>query len=377
MRKLATIQKINKICEIPGADNIVCATVLGWEIIIRKEDFKEGDKCIYVEIDSVLPPWPDFEFMKSRKYRIKTIKLRGHISQGICFPLSILSVPIKQVDSYPEGHDVTDFMNIKKYDPQANAEAKELENRTKIEKSRIHKYFMRHSWFKKLTSYRSMVWPQFIRKTDEERIQSHPEWIDEIRGKEVYITEKLDGCSATYYCIKNKGLSRLWKPYIWGICSRNKNVTEKYQNKHIGTNVYKEIAESCHIKAKLLSAIKFLYPIKQYVYIQGEIIGPKVQGNKYNIINHLFYVFNVNVDGRFLLPYHRWEFIKSINLRDVPFIAFLTLKENEGIPELVNYADRTSKIHKIPMEGVILRTVDEKTSFKVINPKFLLQYEND
>ena len=89
MRNLATIQIVVNIRPIPGADAIEVCDVLGWHVVIKKGEFKENDLCVYVEIDSTLPDKPDFEFLRERKFKVKTIKLRGQISQGICFPLSI------------------------------------------------------------------------------------------------------------------------------------------------------------------------------------------------------------------------------------------------------------------------------------------------
>lgn len=90
MRKLASVQVVKAIDEIPGADNIEVATILGWHVVVKKGEFKPGDLCIYIEIDSILPDKPEFEFMRSRKFRVKTIKLRGQYSYGLCFPISIL-----------------------------------------------------------------------------------------------------------------------------------------------------------------------------------------------------------------------------------------------------------------------------------------------
>ena len=90
MRKLASIQIINNIEPIEDANKIEYASVLGWHCVVKKDEFKVGDKCVYVEIDSILPDNnPEFEFMKDRKYRVKTIKLRGKVSQGIIFPMPI------------------------------------------------------------------------------------------------------------------------------------------------------------------------------------------------------------------------------------------------------------------------------------------------
>jgi len=112
LRKLASIQKIRALTPIEGADAIEMATVLGWQLVVKKGEFQAGGLCVYCEIDSILPARPEFEFLKPRGMRIKTIRLRGQISQGICFPLSILpeGSPIE------EGADVTEILGIAKWE---------------------------------------------------------------------------------------------------------------------------------------------------------------------------------------------------------------------------------------------------------------------
>jgi RNA ligase (TIGR02306 family) len=121
MRNLATVQLIEDLKEIPGADSILVASVLGWRVVVRKDEFKVGDKCVYVEIDSVLPPREEFDFLKERKYRVKTIKLRGQISQGICFSVNILNG--KKYKDFEVGDDVSDVLGITKYESPENISA--------------------------------------------------------------------------------------------------------------------------------------------------------------------------------------------------------------------------------------------------------------
>jgi len=90
MRNLASIQKIKSLSPIEGADAIEKAEILGWELVVKKNEFNVGDFCVYCEVDSILPQLPMFEFLRSKKFRIRTAKFRGQISQGIAFPLSIL-----------------------------------------------------------------------------------------------------------------------------------------------------------------------------------------------------------------------------------------------------------------------------------------------
>ena len=111
MRKLASIQKIRDIQPIPKADRIELATVLGWKVVVKKGEFQIGDLCVYCEIDSVFPEMEKYEFLRNDQFRIRTKKLRGQISQGICFPLN--SLPN---GNYQEGSDVTELMNVKKHE---------------------------------------------------------------------------------------------------------------------------------------------------------------------------------------------------------------------------------------------------------------------
>src|SRR5436190_15098726 len=134
MRKLASTQTVNAAEPIPNADAIERIRVLGWWVVVKKGEFRPGDKVVYCEIDCLLPERPEFEFLRPSSFkpartdpdtgtalpagfRIKTIKLRGQVSQGICFPLSILP-PGTPTD---EGADVTDALGVRKWEPPAPA----------------------------------------------------------------------------------------------------------------------------------------------------------------------------------------------------------------------------------------------------------------
>ena len=105
-RKLAHVETVHNIREIEGCDNICQCSVLGWNLIIRKGEFQEGDKCVYIEIDSRVPKDNlSFAFLEKRNYKIKTIKMRGVFSQGLAIPLSILSGR-----DYNLGDDVTSIL---------------------------------------------------------------------------------------------------------------------------------------------------------------------------------------------------------------------------------------------------------------------------
>ena len=148
-RKLAHIEIIKEIKEIPGAQNIEVAQVLGWQCVIAKKDnFKVGDKIIYIEIDSVLPEKPEFEFLRSRNFRVRTIKLKGQVSQGLVIPLTILDSYVKKKgglkfikSALESGDDVTEYLGITKYlTPSEREEITQQEKKLANEKNKLKKF---------------------------------------------------------------------------------------------------------------------------------------------------------------------------------------------------------------------------------------------
>lgn len=346
MRKLASIQRIKNIEPIEGADAIEKATVLGWSVVVKKGEFKTGDFCVYFEIDSLLPDEPRYGFLKKsswnqryNKIRLKTIKLRGQISQGLALPIS--SFPEINFSVMNEGDDLTETIGVEKYEPIIPASLG----------GDVNKF----------------TWP--IEKTDEERIQSNPEsYLSSINGKSYYITIKLDGTSASYMlCKQDDG------PDIqFHACSRN------YSLRYKEDNTIWQIAEKYDIERKLKD---YLVHTEQMLAIQGEVVGPGIQANKLNLSEHKFYVFNVidvETKQRKSYDYCR-SFCAANGLDFVPVMeegeefSYQTLDEmlklsegkyKEHIPEAVAKQER---------EGIVVRSKDQSISFKVINNKFLLK----
>jgi len=197
MRKLATIQVINNIEPIKDADMIEKATVLGWEVVIAKKDnFKIGNKIIYIEVDSVMPEKPEFEFLRKYNFRIKTQKLRGQISQGLILPLNTLSSK-DSLHRFMIGDDVTEMMKITKYlSPSEREEIKKVE----INQNKLTKFMKRYSWYRRLFLSRKQKegFPYWCTKSDETRLQNIPQVLEQFKDKEVYITEKIDYQSVTF-----------------------------------------------------------------------------------------------------------------------------------------------------------------------------------
>lgn len=353
-RKLASIRKINNIQPIEGADKIELVTVDGWKVVVAKDvGHKIGDLVIYCEIDSFLPVRPEFEFLRKSSYkkmgdqegfRLKTSKLRGQISNGLILPLSVLEgddemkIGISkqpwgdqlQLGPYDNalvievGTDVTEHLGIVKYEPPIPAE---------------------------LAGKVKGLFPSFLRKTDEERIQNLSDQYDELKTHTYYVTEKLDGSSATFYY--NDG--------VFGVCSRNLELLETEGN------TFWKVARELDLENKLRN-----YGFN--IAIQAELIGEGIQGNPYKIKGHTVRFFNLfDID---LQVYHSLSVFKQtmnvLGLETVPVLD-TNFQLPESIDELLSYADSKSVLNpNFDREGVVIRSLDRKISFKVISNKFLI-----
>lgn len=217
-RKLAHIEIIEELREIPGADKIEVAKVLGWECVVKKGEFKVGDKVIYVEVDSVMPDRPEYEFLRDRKFRIRTIKLRGVVSQGLVLPVTVLKGNNKYwaepgIGFFGDvGDDVTEALGITKYlSPSERDEISQQERKLANEKNKLKKFMMRYSWFRKLflSKKQKSGFPYWVSKTDEERIQNIPYVLEQFKDKEVYVTEKIDCLDENTLILTPQGLQTI------------------------------------------------------------------------------------------------------------------------------------------------------------------------
>ena len=370
-RKLAHIEKIEWIKDIPGADKIQVCGVLGWECVIKRDEFKVGDKIIYVEIDSVMPDKPEYEFLRERKFRIKTIKLKGQISQGLVLPL-----PMN--DNLPIGTDVTEELGITKYlSPSEQAEIDAENRKIAIEKNHLKKFMMRYTFFRRifLPQKQRNRFPYWVSKTDEERIQAlHWEQVyEQFKDKEVYITEKIDYQSATF---TGKMLPRFTgilgklvpiKRFQFVVCSRNFITNDK-------NNLYWKIARKYQIESILKA--------NPTLTIQGEQGDTNIQGNKYGIKEPKFWVFNIiDHEKGYHYDYHEMAaFCAEHNLPIVPLLYEGKLHDfARTVPEFVERSKGYSLLVNVQREGIVVRCIDKGKkllSFKVISPEFLLKHND-
>lgn len=351
MRKLASVQTITATEPIPNADAIVRARILGWWVVVKKGEFAPGDRVVYCEIDSLLPERPEFEFLRPSSFkpavldgdtvtmpagfRIKTVRLRGQVSQGICFPLGILPADAPT----EEGADVTDILGIRKWEPPPPVGMK----------GRVKGPF-----------------PGFLPKTDETRVQVLEPVLARHRDKTFRITEKLDGTS----------FSAFLRDGEFGICSRNLWLDETDES-----NVLARVAKRLDLAGKL-AAIRERHGFQPA--IQGEVIGPGVQGNKYALATHELRIFNLlDLDASALIDDRRArEILADLGLACVPLLGEMVL--GHTVDELVAMSVGTSVLNeKAQREGIVLRPAVEefdpdlggRLSFKAINPQFLLKYD--
>ena len=336
-RKLASVVRIVDIQPIVGADAIELVSVKGWKVVVKKNEFRVNDLAVYYEIDSFLPVRPQFEFLRrssfkrmgtAEGFRLKTIRLRGQISQGLLTP-----IPEGIVDP-KEGDDLTEALDIVKYEPPIPAQ---------------------------LAGQIKGTFPSFIPKTDETRIQNFEVDFSFLPvGERVYITEKLDGTSFT--CYFNNG--------VFGVCGRNWELSETDDN-------------SLWRMAKMLELREKLTAHGRNIALQGELIGAGINGNLYKLSDHKLYFFtgyDIDTGRRMYFDELKWLLFR-LNVPMVPVLEQLeqleyVLPTENLVDAMLRYADGKSVLNAdVDREGVVVRGLDREFSFKAISNTYLLQSE--
>ena len=337
MRKMATIRTIDELRPIEGADAIECATIGGWKVVVKKGEFAVGDRAVYCEIDSWIPTKiasflskgkEPREFEGIRGERLRTVKLRGQLSQGLLLNLDDV---IPQTNSFVEGEDVSELLGIVKWEMPMNAQ---------------------------LAGMAKGNFPSEIPKTDQERAQN---LVAEIRaaaesGTEYEGTEKLEGSSMTVYLIDGE----------FGVCSRNLDLKETEGN------TFWQVARRDGIEAKIRS----LFGDKN-VAVQGELIGPGIQGNIYKLREPEFRVFDIYdvFGGAYLSPMFRRALVEEMGLLHVPVLHTDWNLGTGSVEEILKFAEGKSVMGDITgpeREGIVFKEVRGGMSFKAISNKYLL-----
>lgn len=409
-RELAYVVKVGWVRPIEGADNIELIGINGWTCIAKIGEFKEGDLAVYFEIDSKLPEADWSEFMASKGYKVKTMKLNKFkvISQGLALPASAFgavcyqdgdgtmyihfdknSVLHENID-LGEGEFLTKKLGVTYSVEEDNTRKannvdkykKMAQRRPDIFKKPFVKWLYKYNWGKKLLfvfygkKKDTRNWPSWVVKTDEERVQNMT-WI--LNDKSPWFaTEKIDGTSTTFTM---KGFGKKREFYV---CSRNVNfdTPEKKENGgYYDTNVYVEMANKYNVEEVLADILDTNKKDLDFVTLQGETYGEGIQKRTYGLKGHDFAAFNLIYgykDGR----------VKRFNPADMTNI--LTVKYSipcvpiveygkilpDTVEEILSYATGASTIDGGMREGIVFRDELGERSFKAVSNEFLLKYHN-
>lgn len=356
MRKLATIRQVKEILPIADADAIVLVKIDGWNCVALKDEFVAGDHCVYFEIDSFIPLCPQVEHIRARAHkrmgekegvRIKTIKLRGVISQGLALPLSKFpdamtafnNVAYSTEDGY---FDVSGILGVEKYEVPmpASLNGQVFDN-----------------------------FPTCIKKTDQERCQNLGEDIFVKNQDSRYeVTMKLDGTSFTAFYINDED----------GVCGRNWQLQINKENQHNSLICMYVDSGLQHVLSKF----------GRNFALQGELMGPGIQKNREGLSTHKLFIFDIyDIDrGCYLTPVDRHNVMAELWNRGlkrdmVEHVTVLTMGATlkdlgiNTVDELLKFAEGPSLNHAV-REGLVFKRVDGAFSFKAISNAFLLKFED-
>ncbi len=413
VRELAYLVKVEAITPM-NADRLECAHIGGWHCVVGKGEFQVGDPAVYFEIDSQLPdvePFSSMEFLKSKKFKIKSQKIRGEISQGLLMPVSAFGWTIECLaDAMMNGNDigvkddegVIHMLNdgSRFLTKQLGVTYAVLEDNTRkssgmdkykamatrrpnIFKQKWARWLMRRSWGRKLMFFlfgkkrdKKSGWPIWVKKTDEERIQNCA-WILNDTSKEWIATEKIDGSSTTF-TIKGFG-----KKQKFLVCSRNVVFDKPDKKCFYETNIYTEMAEKYDMENKMkqmLDVRRFCLgeDDTDFITIQAETYGAGVQRRDYGKSDHDMAIFNIIFGYKSgntirLNPIAGKEFADFYKLPYVPVLGKMTLP-NDCDKVLEIAAADVSQIDGGMREGIVFRSLDGVDSFKAVSNEFLLKY---
>jgi RNA ligase (TIGR02306 family) len=345
-RRLATIRVIQQLKSIKNADLIEVAVIDGWEVVIKKDEYNVGDLCVYLEIDSWVPhelaPFlskgkEPREYKNVKGERLRTIKLKGQLSQGLVLPLQTVFELPNNTNCDVEYTDVTEALNIIKWEPAIPAQ---------------------------LAGKMAGNFPSYIPKTNQERIQNYLRNIESLGEQYWEISEKLDGSSMTVF----RRVDQLWENgNHLGVCSRNWELkTDDLDNAFVKTAWNEKLFEK-------------LCQHNLQIALQGELIGPGIQNNSYNQSEPVFYCFDIwDIETqKYYSTEQRLSLCKSLDIMHAPVFANYMTNHRTTVSEMLILAEGQSALNpNTEREGLVFKNInDPSLSFKAISNKWLLNNE--
>jgi RNA ligase (TIGR02306 family) len=354
MRKLVTKRIIDRISPIENADAIETAHIGGWQVVVKKGEMKSGDTAVYFEIDSALPVEDErYSFLKDRCLkrftansgetvdeciRVKTIKLRGCLSQGLLLPV----IQFPDLSAIPMEEDCSDLLRVRHYDElsgmySGNATAGNQKG----------------------------SFPYFIPKTDEERIQNLPAYFTTMKDVKFEVSEKVDGSSMSVFYAP---VLRPESPF--GVCSRNFEL--KLDDK---ASDFVEVAKVYGLE-RVLARSFVLYG--QELALQGELNGPGVNGNRDKNTALSFKVFRIFdiTKQEFLTPQQRIEWCMAFGVPHVNVVQrnFKPFTHFNDMDELLKFSDGLTA-NGNPREGLVYKQEDAQhpITFKAVSNAYLMK----
>lgn len=341
-RRMAWVARVEEIFPIPERDRIVQYRIGGWKVIDGIGKYNVGDMVIYVSVDSWVPntlaPFLSRD-KEPRVYegvpgeRLKTIKMGGALSQGLLLPLTVLQNDGQWIDgvTVDEDTDVTEILGILKWERTPEFRAANAKGN----------------------------FPYFLRKTDQERVQNvRPRTLEQVGPATYEVTEKLEGQSFTAY---------LWED-VFGVCSRNLELKADEPSTWIDT------AKKYDIEAKLRA---FFGRTGKQIAIQGEQVGPGIEGNIYKLDSVRLYVYDVFdiAEQKYLAPAMARAVVEVLGLDYVPVVDIAFELPERYCDELLAMAECCSALAPYHAEGLVFKVNSDKSDFsmKAVSNAYLLR----
>ena len=371
MRKLASLVTIDKVEPIPETDRLSVATMVGkgWKVVVGRDEFKPGTSAVYFEIDSYLPDEERYAFLRERclrKFcsksgavlkqglRIKTIKLRGVISQGLLMPVSKDVFPELFGDDpirWETGADLSELLHVEHFDDIKAALAPQMGTQT-------------------ISGDALGPFPSCIPKTDEERIQNLVDYFTTMRDRRFEVSVKEDGSSVTMAYAPSFDPEN---PFM--VCSRNLRLKPQKAN---GEAPLPWLMAAKYDMEKKLREYHDYISHMEYAF-QGELTGPGIQSNRDLSTEHTWHVFRVfNITTQeMLLPQEARDLCRRLNIPYVPLVAetMPVFQKFPSVDDLLKFAEgKTAKGNE--REGLVFKSVDRPyVSFKAVSNRYLLKLE--